>query len=29
MLKLSKPASPSEIFDFSLQREVTRELGIK
>jgi ABC-type nitrate/sulfonate/bicarbonate transport system substrate-binding protein len=29
ILKLSKPASPSEIFDFSLQREVTRELGIK
>ncbi len=29
ILKLSKPASPSEIFDFSLQKEVTRELGIK
>ena len=29
ILKLSKPASPFEIFDFSLQREVTRELGIK
>jgi ABC-type nitrate/sulfonate/bicarbonate transport system substrate-binding protein len=29
ILKLSKPVLPSEIFDFSLQREVTRELGIK
>src|SRR6266536_157512 len=29
ILKLSKPVSASEIFDFNLQREVTRELGIK
>src|SRR5262245_359057 len=29
ILKLPKPVSPSEVFDFSLQKEVTRELGIK
>jgi ABC-type nitrate/sulfonate/bicarbonate transport system substrate-binding protein len=29
ILKLPKPASPAEIFDFNLQREVVRELGIK
>ena len=29
ILKLPKPVSPDEIFDFSLQREVVRELGIK
>src|SRR5919106_3805910 len=29
ILKLSKPVSSSEIFEFSFQREVTRELGIK
>lgn len=29
ILKLPKPVSPSEIFDFSFQREVARELGIK
>jgi ABC-type nitrate/sulfonate/bicarbonate transport system substrate-binding protein len=29
MLKLPKPASPAELFDFSVQREVIRELGLK
>ena len=28
-LRLSEPAQPSKIFDFSLQRDVLRELGIK
>jgi NitT/TauT family transport system substrate-binding protein len=29
ILKLPEPANPSKIFDFSLQREVNRALGIK
>jgi NitT/TauT family transport system substrate-binding protein len=29
LLKLKEPASPSKIFDFSLQREVNQELGVK
>jgi ABC-type nitrate/sulfonate/bicarbonate transport system substrate-binding protein len=29
MLKLPEPVHPSKIFDFSLQREVSRELGLK
>ena len=29
ILKLPRPVSPSEVFDFSMQREVIRELGIK
>src|SRR5262245_19535800 len=29
ILKLAKPVSPSEVFDFSVQREVMRELGIR
>jgi ABC-type nitrate/sulfonate/bicarbonate transport system substrate-binding protein len=29
ILKLPRPASPADIFDFSLQREVVQELGIK
>jgi NitT/TauT family transport system substrate-binding protein len=29
ILKLPEPVNPSRIFDFSLQREVNRELGIK
>jgi ABC-type nitrate/sulfonate/bicarbonate transport system substrate-binding protein len=29
ILKLPKPVSPSEIFDFTLQREVIKELGLK
>jgi hypothetical protein len=28
-LKLPEPVSPSKIFDFSLQSDVLRELGIK
>jgi hypothetical protein len=28
-LKLPEPVNPSKIFDFSLQREVNRELGVK
>ena len=28
-LRLSEPAQPAKIFDFSLQKEVLRELGIK
>jgi len=28
-LKLAEPAQPSKIFDFSLQSDVLRELGIK
>jgi ABC-type nitrate/sulfonate/bicarbonate transport system substrate-binding protein len=28
-LKLSEPSQPAKIFDFSLQKEVLRELGIK
>lgn len=29
ILKLSEPVRPSSVFDFSIQREVNRELGIK
>lgn len=29
LLKLKEPVSPSKIFDFSLQREVNQELGVK
>ena len=29
VLKLAKAASPSDIFDFSLQREIVREFGLK
>lgn len=29
LLKLKEPVSPSKIFDFSLQREVNHELGLK
>ncbi len=29
LLKLKEPASPAKIFDFSLQREVNQELGIR
>jgi ABC-type nitrate/sulfonate/bicarbonate transport system substrate-binding protein len=29
MLKLAEPASPAKIFDFTLQREVIRELGLQ
>ncbi len=29
ILKLSEPMAPSQVFDFSLRREVNRELGIK
>ena len=29
LLKLKDPVSPSKIFDFSLQREVNQELGVK
>jgi hypothetical protein len=29
VLKLPEAVSPSQIFDFSLQREVNRELGIR
>ena len=29
VLKLPAAVSPSQIFDFSLQREVNRKLGIK
>ena len=29
LLKLKEPVAPSKIFDFSLQREVNQELGIK
>lgn len=29
ILKLPEAVPPSQIFDFSLQREVNRELGIK
>lgn len=29
VLKLPKPAAPNEIFDFTLQKEILRELGVK
>ena len=29
ILKLSKPAAANEIFDFTLQRDIHRDLGIK
>jgi ABC-type nitrate/sulfonate/bicarbonate transport system substrate-binding protein len=29
ILKLPKPLAPSELFDFSLQREIVREFGLK
>ena len=29
ILKLSQPVAPSSVFDFTIQREVNRELGIK
>jgi NitT/TauT family transport system substrate-binding protein len=29
LLKLKEPVSPSKVFDFSLQREVNQELGVK
>jgi NitT/TauT family transport system substrate-binding protein len=29
ILKLAKPAAPADIFDFSLQREIVREFGLK
>jgi len=29
LLKLKEPASPAKLFDFSLQREVNQELGVK
>ena len=29
ILKLPQPATPSSVFDFSIQREVDKELGIK
>jgi hypothetical protein len=29
ILKLPEPVNPSKIFDFSLQREINRELAIK
>jgi len=29
ILKLPAPMEPSQVFDFSLRREVNRELGIK
>jgi hypothetical protein len=29
ILKLPQPVAPSSVFDFSIQREVNKELGIK
>jgi NitT/TauT family transport system substrate-binding protein len=29
VLKLAKPAPPSEIFDFTLQKQILREIGVK
>lgn len=29
ILKLAKPVAPAELFDFSLQREIVREFGLK
>ena len=29
ILKLPQPAAPSSIFDFAMQREVNRDLGVR
>ena len=29
ILKLSQPVAPSSVFDFTIQREVNKEMGIR